>query len=322
MPLVERQLKTMSAAVTTQDRHIEVQTLPIPAVPEGGALIRVTGCGVCGSDVDKLLHREITEPRVLGHEIVGVILETGRRVAVSHHVPCQTCHYCRQQSPSMCRSFKQSNVHPGGFAQYIAVSAAHLAHTVFPLPDSVSDMAGSAVEPLACCIRAVSRIPYYPDSSVLVIGLGFIGCLVSQVLQHEGFSTYGVDLNPERMQLALTHQWVKPMDTEVDCVFLTVVNAHTIELALRSVRDGGSLMLFSSGGEEPLIDQNQLYFREINVLTSYSPGLAELNASHQMICEGNIVLDPLFSHPVGLDALDSAIQAYAQGKAMKVFVTP
>jgi len=320
MALIEKQLKTMSAAVTTLDRHVHVQTLPVPDVPEGGALIQVMGCGVCGSDVDKLLHRSPASSVVLGHEIVGLL--AGRRVAVSHHVPCQTCHYCRQHSPSMCRTFKQSHVDPGGFAQYIAVSEAHLAHTVFPLPDDVSDMAGSAVEPLACCIRAVARIPHYPESSVLVVGLGFIGCLVSQLLQQQGFATYGMDLNPDRMQLAMTHGWIAPVEREVDCVFLTVVNEHTIDLALRSVRDGGSIMLFSSGGDQPLIDQNQLYFREINVLTSYSPGLGALKEAHQMICDHRMVLDPLFSHTVGLEALDSAIHHYAEGKAMKVFVTP
>src|SRR5262245_58146826 len=108
--------QTMQAAVTDACRRLERTEVKLPEIPPEGALIEVLGCGVCGSDVDKLLHRNIAAGTVLGHEVVGRIIksipfdpspalrapspkgEGIRRVALAHHVPCETCHYCRHGS--------------------------------------------------------------------------------------------------------------------------------------------------------------------------------------------------------------------------------
>jgi L-iditol 2-dehydrogenase len=341
----------MKAAVIESGKTITVRDIQCPGLPPGGAIIRVKGCGICGSDLDKLLHRDLADGTVLGHEVVGVIetlsdeakdqyphLQVGQRVSVAHHVPCQQCHYCRHGSPSMCRTFKKSNIEPGGFSELIAVSKEHLAHTVFAIPDGVPDEAASCIEPLACCVRAVDRIPPDVGEHVLVVGLGFIGLMTAQYFQHQGFSTHGVDLKPERVSLACEHDMIQYADASqevvletlfaqtqgrgADVVFLSIVNPAALNLAMKAVRDGGTLVLFASHGEEvPLINQNELYFRELTVLTSYSPSLQHLQKAYDLIVNNQVRVDPLMSHVYPLNALAQAMEAYRTGQALKVFIT-
>lgn len=342
---------SMKAAVVENAGLQVVQEREVPSLPDDGAIIRVTGCGICGSDLDKLLHRNLPDGTVLGHEVVGVIetlsqqakgavphLSTGMRVSVAHHVPCQTCYYCRHGSPSMCRTFKATNIVPGGFCQYIAVSGQHLAHTVFSLPSHVSDREASCIEPLACCLRAIDRLPQDVGESIFIVGLGFIGLLTAQYAALKGLSTWGVDIVPERVDFAQAHGWVdhvfsqatealahlqeKTCGRGADVVFLPVVNAKTVNLALKAVRDGGTLLLFaSSATPEPLIPQNQLYFREIGIVTSYSPSLQHLRLAYDLIDQGQIHVEQLVTHTYPIEALPEAMAAYRDGKALKVFIT-
>ncbi len=341
----------MKAAVIDAPQSLGVcETIPTPELPPGGALIRVTGCGLCGSDVDKLIHRNFPTGTILGHEVVGEIETLSRqaqmdfptfqpriRVVVAHHIPCRTCYYCLHQAPSMCAAFKESNIIPGGFSEQIAVSHNHLSHTVFPIPDGVSDEAASCVEPLACCIRAVHRLPATAGKTVALFGLGFIGLLTAQYLRLKGYTVFGLDLSSERVQLAKTQAMVEDATTDpiefqrllerhtdgrgADIVFLSVVTPQTLETAFQRVRDGGTLMLFSaSGTPQPMVDQNAIYYREITVLSSYSPGLEQLREAADLVFNTQIQTEPLITTFSGLESLPQALSRYRSGQILKGFI--
>lgn len=345
----------MLAAQIEQDHQFSVVDMPDPPLPVGGALVRLTGCGFCGSDLDKVVNQKAKPGTVLGHEVVGIIetLDTGHdttfsvgdRVVAAHHVPCGICHYCKSDSQSMCRHFKETNLNPGGFAQRTALSQEHLHHTTFKIPPDITDHQASCVEPLACVLRAIERAkPFsagaFQDGSVVVTGLGFIGMLASQVYQRLGAKVYGLDVNPNRVAMAneqgfltqafdareefellnvmLTHE------TELgkaDIVFLSVVNQATINQALDLVRDGGTIILFTSPSRADVtLDPNALYFREINVIPSYSPSLAALKQAAEMIFFREIDVAPLMTHTVPLFDLAKGVELYQSGKAVKVFI--
>ncbi len=349
----------MTVATATPQRHIELTQQSLPAITVGGARIRVRACGLCGSDVDKLCKRPIPSPVVLGHEVVGVIeslsqpaqsevvpsgLRVGQRVAVAHHVPCFACHYCLNTSYSMCRTFKQTNIHPGGFAQYIDVSSAHLAHSVLPIPDTVSDVTAASMEPLACCLRAVERsmaaMTLTTETSVVIIGLGYIGAMTAQCYQQHNVRVFGLDRDVQRVNLVQENGWADVVSADagqlcqtieqqtptggVDGVFLTVVTPQTLALALDCVRDGGWILLFSQAMDTKApveIPADALYFREITVLTSYSPAPEHLKKALTFLSERRVVVDPLVTHTVPLDQLEQGVALYTSGQAIKVVVT-
>jgi L-iditol 2-dehydrogenase len=347
--------------------------VPTPKVPPGGALVELLAAGICGSDLDKLLHQKSAPGTVLGHEIVGRIValsetyqpaspenayHVGDRVVAAHHVPCGQCEYCTNQAESMCRGFKTSNFAPGGFSNIVALSADHLAQTTFPVPESVGNAEAVCVEPLACVLKAIQRGEYLrsshlprPINSVAVIGLGFIGLMAAQCYQQLDYRVFGIDLLPTRLKFAkakgfiqagLALQQENPLisSTEtaadalsntlthfvplgkVDCVFLSVLNQASLTLALDCVRDGGRIILFSGGPPDQVqLDPNSLYFREISIIPSYSPDLASLRRSAEMIFQKNIQVKELISHQVAFEEIQQGMQLYQSGEAMKVLVT-
>ena len=134
----------MRAAVLKNGKF-EVVDMDMPELKEKGAIVRVTGCGLCGSDIVKLKHNSVPDGTVLGHEIVGKIVQihsdtdfmVGDEIVMGHHVPCFDCTYCYGENYSMCRKFKHTNIVPGGFAEYIYVSEDHLMNTVFNVTASI-----------------------------------------------------------------------------------------------------------------------------------------------------------------------------------------
>jgi L-iditol 2-dehydrogenase len=346
----------MRIARIGEDFGVEPAEMPCPALPERGALVRMIGCGLCGSDLDKVLHRKAKPGDVLGHEVVGRIEAlapdapasalsgdwvVGDRIAVSHHVPCGVCHYCRNGSEPMCRAFKQSNLTPGGFSELIALSGGHLQHTAFQVPSDIDDESASCVEPLACVLRAVRRVEGTDPPSVLIAGLGFIGLLAAQVYMRQGSVVHGVDVDSVRLGWARERGFVpnafhpvaereglheslmaKTPLGRVDTVFLTAVSPPSLELALSLVRDGGRIVLFADARENVSIDPSSLYFREISVIPSYSPCLEDLRASSRMIFRREIDVASLVSHRLPLAEIGRAFELYRSGQAMKVFIRP
>lgn len=139
--------------------------------------MRVDACGFCGSDLDKV--RDPVQPagRVIGHELVGHLLEEGsigRRVALAHHVPCGRCLRCRAGHSSLCEQFVTSELDPGGFSDCVAVSRIHLENAVFALPERIGDLEGTLVEPISCVLRALDTaaglLGAYPLPGVLGAG--------------------------------------------------------------------------------------------------------------------------------------------------------
>ncbi len=201
----------MIASVYRGDGKLVAEEWPRPTIGAGEVLLRVLGCGLCGSDIAKIVDPSTPAPLVLGHEVVGEIVTLGPgvtdcaigdRVVAAHHVPCGDCHYCRRGSESMCHAFKASNLDPGGFAEYVRVPAPNVRHALFRVPRHVTDEAASFVEPLACCLRSVRRARVAPGDTVVVVGLGSIGCLFVQLLRRAGAVVVGCDPIAARAELA------------------------------------------------------------------------------------------------------------------------
>src|ERR1019366_3865525 len=202
----------MKALIYHTYTDIRLERRPVPTIGDTELLVQVHGCGLCGSDIIKIV-QQAPPPVVLGHELTGTVVARGKaitgfiegqRVVVAHHVPCFACHYCRHQNYSMCATFKASNIDPCGFSEYIRVPSAQVEYTTLPLPDTLSNAEVSFVEPLACCIRAVKRTPWQAGDSIVVVGMGSMGLLMLQAVKAIGIRTerpvrvYAVDLLPER----------------------------------------------------------------------------------------------------------------------------
>ena len=175
----------MRVAMYYNNRDVRVEEIPTPRIGPGELLVRVMASGICGSDVMEW-YRIKKAPRVLGHEITGEIVEVGEgveryrigdRVFVSHHVPCNTCHYCLNGHHTVCDTLRGTNFDPGGFAEYIRVPRINVDRGVFVLPEEVSFEDGVFIEPLACVLRGQRLAGLKPGQTVFVMGSGISGLL-------------------------------------------------------------------------------------------------------------------------------------------------
>lgn len=150
-----------------QTSFLELSEVEKPLLKDNNAIVKVTGVGVCGSDLLKLNRALVKPGTILGHEMVGIIDEiseimsqkydfkVGDRILSSHHVPCLECDYCLRDKESLCTKFKSTNFNPGAFCEYLELSEDHLKHTVHKIPDGMTDEVASFTEPVACCLKAV-----------------------------------------------------------------------------------------------------------------------------------------------------------------------
>jgi len=316
------------------DSKIEIVDVFKPVLTTNGAIIKVLGCGLCGSDIVKFKHstKENEDKIVLGHEVVGIIEEinckvkdfkVGDIVALAHHYPCLDkikCEYCKNESYSMCPTFKSSNIFPAGFAQYIKVDENHLKYTVYKMNPDLKNDEKAFLEPLSCCLRAIRRagFSYSEDNSkfsALVVGLGSIGYLMTKGLEAFRVDTYGFDVAPERAKKAKYDE-----NKKYDVVFLTAGADKAIKTALDKVIDGGKIIVFSSVKDDlTSFSNNEIYYRELSIISSYSPSMDDIKLSAELLNNKIIDVSNLSTY-YSLDNLSNAVNDIIEGNAFKAYI--
>jgi L-iditol 2-dehydrogenase len=337
----------MKAVVVHPDAHTDLVDIPVPEISAGSALLKTQGCGVCGTDLLKINSRLLTAPTVLGHELVGSIVQTGDgvsgftvgdRVVSAHHVPCFECHYCRHGDVSMCQAFKTSNFVPGGFAEYVFLSPAHLAHVTFKIPPAMPWQEALFTEPLACCVRDVNRLGLLPGDTVVMIGLGSIGLTLTALLNHRGIKIVGVDLDAKRCEIAKDFGASAVFTGTSDAAFTTALSAFTEgrgadgviftagPTALLSqspswIRNGGFLNLFSHlSGKKCEVDAAEWYHREIRVLTTYSASPESLKESFELLKTDALKLRRMLAAPYAPDNFGRAVSDLNERRVLKAMI--
>ena len=298
-----------------------------------GAIVKVLGCGLCGSDIVKLKHNLVKNGTVLGHEIVAKIVEIDSEtdfkkddvIVTSHHIPCGKCEYCKNGNVSMCRHFKETNIRPGGFSELVFVSEEHLQNVAYLKPENLTDDEAAFYEPLGCCIRAVKRAGLRQNSTALVIGLGSIGILMAQALKAFGMNVIGCDLIASRVQILKNlgiEAFVLPElcdSIKADGVFMTSGSDRAIDTALKFVRDGGKILVFSSTPQNMGYANNEIYYRELTVLGSYSPSPADLKDSLGLLATKEVKVAGL-STIYPLEKVQKAINDTVENKILKAYI--
>lgn len=341
----------MKAAVYYAPDDIRCEKLPRPRIGKGEILVRVRSCGLCGTDISKIVERAVAPPAVLGHEVAGEVAEVGEgikkfrsgdRVFVAHHVPCFTCHYCRHGNHSLCQQFWVTNIDPGGFAEYIRVLAPQVEKTTLPLPEDLSYEEASLIESTACCLRAIKRCPLQPGDTVVIVGVGPMGLLNLQLVLLLGAGqAIALDLVDERLgvarklgaELSLNPEREDPLEavqqlTEgrgADVAIVAVGNTAAIAQALKLVRGGGTVILFAGCPPRSALslDPNVIYHSEVNLRGSYSSTPEEQRIALELMKTGRLKVKELISHRFTLERLSEAVTLAREAReSLKIIINP
>lgn len=341
--------QTMKAAQAFDYDDVRIVELPVPQPGPGEALVRVRVCGICAGDVTPWYIRKKC-PIVVGHEPAGDIValgpdapanfQVGDRVFVHHHAPCGDCRECQRGYPSMCPTWRSSQLHPGGISQYCLVPAVNLAHDTLKIPPELSYDDGALIEPIACVVRAFHRSNLQPGDSLAVVGLGFIGQVMVKLARHYGASkVFASDLVPYRMERARALGADLVVDAReenfaeaihranqgrgADVVMVGPSKPAIFQQAIECAGKGATVLMFMAPepGQVLQVDPNHLFFNEISLVCSYSCGPAETRETLDLLSRGIIQGEELITHRFPLDQTLQACRLTAQAQdSLKVVV--
>jgi len=330
----------MRVAVYYSNDDIRLEERPRPQIGPGELLMRVESSGICGSDVMEW-YRKPKAPLVLGHEVSGVVEETGAgldsfvvgdRVVTTHHVPCDDCRYCRRGLHNVCESMHRTSFDPGGFSEFVRLPAVNVERGTFKLPDKVGFGEATFVEPLACVLRAQRAVRLAAGDTVLVIGAGISGILHIQAARANGAArVFAVDVHASRLEMArrfgADDAWLagEAPDCLADRVFVCTGARKALEDALAFIDHGGSLLVFAPllPGETLELDVNDLWKRGVSIVHSYAGPPDDMRVALDWIAKRRIDVSSMVTQRLPLAATGKGFGLVtAGGDSLKVLIEP
>lgn len=341
----------MRGAVYYSNKDIRLEEVPTPAIGPGELLVKIHASGICGSDVMEW-YRIHKAPLMLGHEIAGEVVEAGSgvedfkvgdRVAATHHVPCLTCHYCRNGNENVCETLLSgTHFDPGGFCEYVRLPAINVDRGTWKIPGEVSYDQATFMEPLACVLGGQRRIGLKPGLSVLVLGSGISGVLHVSLARALGAGRIAAtDISNYRLEAAgrFGADHVFPASRGVpelfrennggrgaDAVIVTTGSLNAIGQALQAVERGGTILFFAPTmeGETIPVSINDLFWRRnVTLTTSYAGSPADCATSLELIRAGRVSVEEMITHRFGLAETGLGFNLVEKGdESIKVIIRP
>ncbi|MBN1831034.1 MAG: alcohol dehydrogenase catalytic domain-containing protein [Deltaproteobacteria bacterium] len=333
------------------NHDVRLERVPVPKIGPDEILMRVIASGICGSDVIEWYRRDKV-PLVLGHEVAGEVVyvgedvegyEEGDRVAATHHVPCNTCHYCLKGHHTVCETLlRGTHFDPGGFAEYVRIPAINVDRGVFKIPDGVSFEDASFMEPLACVSRGQRHAGLKSGQTVLILGCGISGLLHVSLARALGAGlVIGADTIPFRLEKAKSlgaHVTLAATDTLIDSLrdvnegyladLVIICFEGFIPLALQTVERGGTVLFFAGASEGMTLPGtiNAIFWRtEVTLTSSYGGSPGDCDTALRLIRSGAVPVGKLITHRMALaDGVKGfqAVSSPVEHECIKVIIEP
>ena len=340
----------MIGAYFLGDQRIETRPLALPEPGEGQVLVKVSACGVCGTDVH-IFHggkgsAEVEPPVILGHEFSGRIvkigdgvtgLEIGQLVTIDPNIYCGRCRPCRRGQKQMCHHMRAVGVNmDGGFADACLVPYAQCV----PVAQDVDLELAALAEPLACCLHGIDRTGIRFGENVLVIGGGTIGQIMLQLARLAGAANVVLS-EPVEKRRALAVQLgadaaIDPIhedmptrlsellgaegaDVVIECVGDPRTSAQAIDAAARC----GRVLLFGVPAPEAVLQTGlyPIYQKELTIMGSFVNPDTHSRAV-ALLASGQLKLKELITHRFPVSQLEQAIRMQTSTDSIKVLVIP
>ncbi len=338
----------MKAAIfRSSGEPLTIEETPKPEPGPGEMVLRVVACGVCHTDLHYTDHNVPTfkkPPIVLGHEISGIVDETGPgvdgwkkgdRVLLPAVVTCGECELCRAGRENICLNMIMWGNHAdGGYAEYVKA----------PAKDAVR-IPGSLDLEASCIIADALSTPYHAVANrarvkkgelVAVFGCGGVGINAVQFASAAGARVFAVDKDEEKLELArsfgasevvvgsedLPKQLKKMTSGGVDVAIECIGNPDTVRQGLASIRRGGRVCVVGFCDRPAEVNVGRIMFFEQQLIGSLGCRPADYDVIVKMVEAGTIKLSPLVTGRFPLDGVNDALDQLRAGKGFRNIVMP
>ena len=343
----------MKAAIFYGPEDIRIEEIPIPECTCGGAVLKLKGSLICGTDakIFKSGHPKIKPPQIIGHECCGEIvslestntnLKVGDRVTLQTSIPCGRCEMCKRGIFNLCESIKAiSWEYPGTFAEYAAIPRQAIdTGNLIRVPDNLRDEEACLAEPLACVINGQSLLDIQPGQSVLIIGAGPIGILHAELAKRSGAGDIIMaERSKNRIQTAERFHYSYYIDTGeenltdrimeitngrgVDIAIVTAPVQQVQQEAVKSLAVRGKLSLFGSLGtaaSDISIDTRLIHYKEIGIFGASSSTAYQMEQALKILSSGGIDTGEMITHTLPLEKLVDGINMSIHGEGLKIYI--
>jgi L-iditol 2-dehydrogenase len=352
----------MRAAVWDGPGKMTVAEVEDPICPADGVLLRVTACGICGTDVRAFYNgdRRISPPWVLGHEICGELIEIGPQaeeeiahdgISAGGHVHCIStlwcgrCRMCRTGNEHLCVKHELMGFdYQGAYAELVAIPEIALKN-LFALPDGLSDEVATFADPLSDAICGHKDIEVGLDDTVVVIGAGPVGTAHAAISRLEGAGqVLLLEFAADRLTLAreiLGDDRISYIDVSsadavtavrdatdqfgADVVIVACSNSEAQEQAMEMAAPRGRVLFFGGlpkGTTHIRFPSNILHYGEVQVHGSYASRHRDQLHALDMLAADVGGLRRVISDVVDLDGAPDAFGRIRAGEVLKIVVRP
>jgi L-iditol 2-dehydrogenase len=331
-------LSEMNAAVLYGKEDVRIERVPIPGAGKGEIVIRVHAALTCGTDLKVFRRgyhaRMIAPPALFGHELAGVIHETGAgvrslkpgmRVVALNSAPCGACFWCVRKQENLCEDLLFNN---GAYAEYIRIPARIVSKNTLIVPESLPLEHAALTEPLACVVRGLEETGAKRGDTVVVIGAGPIGLMFMHVAQLSGMKVIAVVKRDEQVASAATFgathvvqtaavidavaavRSLTPDHRGVDVAIEAVATPLTWQWAVDMVRRGGTVNFFGgcAAGTKVEIDTNRLHYNDITLKASFHHTPAACRKAFDLLASGRFKCSEYITGRAQLSDLETVLR--------------
>ena len=339
----------MKSATLNDPHSVEISDQERPEPTSDELLVEISACGVCTTDLHMYSGSlTVDYPITPGHESAGEVVavgdgvddyEAGDRVAINPSIPCNECRACKSGRANLCKDLTSlggaaTHIIEGAFAEYVTVPAGNV--------EDIGDLdyrTAAFAEPLGCCINGVDQIDLTSGETVVVIGAGAIGLLLTQLLETSGAGTVVVsEPVDERREMALevgADHVVDPTEDDpatviddlagpVDVAIEAVGLPDTIEQAHELTGPGGRTLVFGVPPEDATIEiaPFDVFYEQREIIGTYSLTPDTFARAVKLLQNDRIDTETLITDEFSLDELETAFEQMEAREGLKKMVYP
>lgn len=309
-----------------QDGHREIVESEKLTPTKNECVFEVKACGICGSDLPRVFNgTSYYYPIVLGHEFAGVVKDSlspnliGKRACVFPILPCKKCEFCKKEQWANCVNYDYyGSRRDGGLQSELLINENNL---IF-IPDNVSYLSASMIEPVAVCLHAVKKAKINKKSNVLVYGAGTIGLLLASWAKALGAKTVEIsDPNEERLNFAKTLGFQGYSGGEMDVIFEASGVGVALNDAIINCKPFGEIVLVGHGKKDVNIAHQNFALilrKQLKIYgtwnSDFKKKVNDWQESIDAISNGIIEPEKLITHKILLKDGDKAFKIIEEGK--------
>lgn len=336
----------MNVAEYYSNSDIRIKRISRPLIKDEEILVKMQACGICGTDVMEW-YRKPSAPKVLGHEMSGMIVKTGNkvkgfeigdRVFVSHHVPCFDCYYCDNEQYSACNSLHTGNFFPGGFSEYIRIPEENVKFGTFVLPKEMTYEEATMIEPMACAVAGQNILNINKDETVIILGSGISGLSHIQLAKNKGATVIATDISDYRIEQAvhfganygfdagkINIDQIKKINSGrlADKVIVCSGSMSAVEDSFKYIDKKGKILFFAVPSSDIILPSTDLWRNEISLFFSYGAATDNIQATIELYKEKKVNFKDMITHQFPLSKITEGFKLVEQAKeSIKVIVNP